>query len=89
MSSQDFGGGKAVASQVPSRDQVQESVFTQARATSISTSAAEDMDLLSRSQPTARESEVLGSSLGSTDTVRRRPEASVTGYGMIFYLRIP
>lgn len=84
MSSKDSNSGKHKASEGTSQAQEQESGPSQASVGSRTPTAAESGNSLHRSGSITKESEdVLGSSVRSTDTVRRRPEASTTGYGML------
>ncbi|KFY10613.1 hypothetical protein V491_07574 [Pseudogymnoascus sp. VKM F-3775] len=84
MSSKDSGSGKSKASEGSSQAQEQDAGPSQSPAGSSTPTAAESRHPLHRSQSITKESEdVLGSSVRSTDTVRRRPEATPTGYGSI------
>lgn len=86
MSPKDSSGGKTKASEGTSQAQEQESGPSQTPVGSSTPTAAEAQHPLHRSGSITKDSEdVLGSSVRSTDTVRRRPEASATGYGMLCY----
>lgn len=90
MSSKDSSSGKAKASEGTSQAQEQESSPSQTPVGSSTPTAAETRHPLHRSESITEESEdVLGSSVRSTDTVRRRPEPSATGYGMLRYPHEP
>ncbi|OBT91007.1 hypothetical protein VE02_00201 [Pseudogymnoascus sp. 03VT05] len=82
MSSKDSTGGKAKASEGAPQAQEQEPGPSQTPVGSSTATGGETRHPLHRSQSATKESEdLLGSSVRSTDTVRRRPEAS--GYGSI------
>ncbi|KFZ10562.1 hypothetical protein V502_08047 [Pseudogymnoascus sp. VKM F-4520 (FW-2644)] len=84
MSSKDSSGVKTKASEGTSQAQEQESGPSQTPVGSSTPTAADSRHPLHRSESATKDSEdVLGSSVRSTDTVRRRPEASATGYGSI------
>lgn len=86
MSPKDSNTGKAKAPEGTSQAQGQESSPSQTPVGSRTPTAAEARHPLHRSESATKESEdVLGSSVRSTETVRRRPEASATGYGMLLY----
>ncbi|KFY52463.1 hypothetical protein V496_08440 [Pseudogymnoascus sp. VKM F-4515 (FW-2607)] len=84
MSPKDSNTGKAKAPEGTSQAQGQESSPSQTPVGSRHPTTAEARHPLHRSESATKESEdVLGSSVRSTETVRRRPEASATGYGSI------
>ncbi|OBU01345.1 hypothetical protein VE01_00487 [Pseudogymnoascus verrucosus] len=84
MSSKDSSTGKAKASEGASQAQEQESGPSQTPVGSSTLTGTEAGHPLHRSQSITKESEdLLSSSVKSTDTVRRRPEAGTSGYGSI------
>ncbi|KFX95091.1 hypothetical protein V490_04031 [Pseudogymnoascus sp. VKM F-3557] len=84
MAPKDSNRGKSKASEGTSQGQEQEAGPSRTPTGSSTPTAAEARHPLHRSESATKESEdVLGSSVRSTDTVRRRPEASATGYGSI------
>lgn len=84
MSSKNSGSGKSKASEGSSQAQEQDAGPSQSSAGLSTPTSAESRHPLHRSQSITKESEdMLGSSVRSTDTVRRRPEATPTGYGML------
>ncbi|KFY33613.1 hypothetical protein V494_07467 [Pseudogymnoascus sp. VKM F-4513 (FW-928)] len=84
MSSRDSSSGKNEATEGASQAQEQEAGPSQTPVIPGTPTGTEARHPLHRSQSITKESEdLLGSSVRSTDTVRRRPEASTTGYGML------
>lgn len=85
MSSKESTSRKAKASEGASQAQEQESGPSQTPVGSGTPTGGEARHPLHRSQSITESEDLLSSSVKSTDTVRRRPEAGTSGYGMLCY----